>query len=185
MQLISSTDSIIHSPQGRPCCHHHQGQICRKEGKFSPPTIARAEHSRFEIQGWERRDGFADNFRKAALMEKIAGRDHSTPRHRQQEPPIPSRIGRRYRALPIANHSPHVKGPPGKAQQGQTVHQGHQLQPPDAHTLHLGVGGIEGSRYRRYFQGSFPARGCEEDRQEGFGGEIHVWKEQMVLHSSQ
>lgn len=23
----------IYSPQGRPCCHHHPGQICRQEGR--------------------------------------------------------------------------------------------------------------------------------------------------------
>lgn len=35
--------TLVSSPQGRPCCHHHPGQICRKEGKSH---LARPEHSR-------------------------------------------------------------------------------------------------------------------------------------------
>merc|ERR1712210_338991 len=66
----------------------------------------------------------------------------------------------------------------------QTIHQGHQLQPLDANKIHTRVGGIEGCCYCGYFQGGFSTGGREEDCEEGFGGEIHVWKEQMVLHSS-
>lgn len=119
------------------------------------------------------------------LIETCAGRDHPTPRHRKQVAPIPSRTGRRYRALPIPDHSPYVKDPTSQAKQGQAVHQGHQLQPLDAHTLHARAGGAEGCCYGRYFQGGFSTRGCEEDCQEGIGGEIHVGKEQMVLHSTE
>ena len=34
LTLISS------SSQGWPCRHHHPGQICGKEGKLLPPSIA-------------------------------------------------------------------------------------------------------------------------------------------------
>ena len=119
------------------------------------------------------------------LMDNRAGRDYPTPRHRKQVAPIPSRTGRRYRALPIPDHSPYVKDPTSQAKQSQAVHQGHQLQPLDAHTLHARAGRTEGSGYRRYFQGGLSTGGCEEDGQEGIGGEIHVGKEQMVLHSSE
>ena len=119
------------------------------------------------------------------LTEIRTGRDYPTPRHRKQVTPIPSRTGRWYRALPIPDHSPYVKDPTSQAKQGQAVHQGHQLQPLDAHTLHARAGGIEGCCYGRYFQGGVSTGGCEEDCQEGIGGEIHVRKEQMVLHSSE
>jgi hypothetical protein len=116
------------------------------------------------------------------LMENCIGRDHPAPRHRKQVTPIPSRTGRRYRALPISDHSPYVEGQTSQAKQGQAVHQGHQLQPLDDHTLHARVGGIERGCYCRYFQGGFSTGGCEEDCQKGVGREIHVRKEQMVLH---
>merc|ERR1712093_270780 len=74
--------------------------------------------------------------------------------------------------------------PSNQAIQGQAIHQGHQLQPLDANKIHTRVGGIEGCCYCGYFQGGFSTGGREEDCEEGFGGEIHVWKEQMVLHSS-
>jgi hypothetical protein len=119
------------------------------------------------------------------LIESVTGRDHPTPRHRKQVTPIPSCTGRRYRALPIPDHSTYVKEPTSQAKQGQTFHQGHQLQPLDAHTLHARAGRTEGCCYGRYFQGGFSTGGCEEDCQEGIGGEIHVRKEQMVLHSSE
>lgn len=183
-QLIRNTDSGLRSPQGWPCCHHHPGQICRKEGKFLTTHRLRSPTTNIRDTTPEFIREFGESLGEAALMEKIAGRDHSTPRLRQQEPPIPSRPGRRNRALPIANHPPYVEDSSSEAQQGQAFHQGHQLQPLDAHPLHARVGGIEGCCHCRYFQGAFPARGCEEDRQEGIGGAIHVGKEQMVLHSS-
>jgi len=171
------------SPQDRPCCDHHSWQICRKEGKYSPSSftkrlswaVGRLELELCKLRERIGRDG-ADG--------RTAGCDHPASRHRKQVTPIPSRLGCWYRALPFANHPSHVQDTPNEAQQGQAIHQGHQLQPLDAHTIHAWVGGIEGGCHRRYFQGGFPTGGREEDREEGIGGEIHIGQEQMVLHSS-
>lgn len=101
------------------------------------------------------------------MLTQLQGRNHPTPRHRQQVTPIPSRTGRRHRALPLTNHPPNVQGPPGKAKQGQAIHQGRQLQPPDAHAIQPRARRIKGSRHGRYIQGGFSTGGGEEDCQEG------------------
>jgi len=82
-----------------------------------------------------------NELQRARTDGAIAGRDHPTPRCWKQIAPIPTRLGRRYRALPIANHPSYVEGPPNQAKQGQAIHQGHQLQPLDANTLYARVGG--------------------------------------------
>lgn len=69
-------------------------------------------------------------------LRRKEGRDHSATRQRQQSAPIPSRTRRRYRALSTADYPPHVQDPPEQAQQGQAIHQGYQLQPLDANTIH-------------------------------------------------
>lgn len=112
----------------------------------------------------------------------ITGCHNPTTRQWNQRPPISPCSGCRNWEIPIANHPKNVESPPDQAQQGQAVHQDHQLQPLDAYTLHTRAGRIEGSYYFGHVQGAFPERGCEEDCQEGIGGKIHVWQEQMVLH---
>jgi len=101
------------------------------------------------------------------MLTQLPGRDHSTPRHGQQVTPIPSRTGRRHRALPLTDHPPNVQGPSNKAKQGQAIYQGYQLQPPDAHAIQPRAGRIEGSCHCRYIQGGFSTGGSKEDCQEG------------------
>lgn len=111
------------------------------------------------------------------------GCHHPASRHRLEVTPVPSRLGSRHRALSIPNHPSHVKRSPGQAQQGQAIHQDHQLQPPDADTVHFGIGGIEGCGNERHIQGGVAEGGGEEDGEEGVGGAVHEREEPVVFHS--